>query len=65
MALLALFPDQRTGPAGLRYQPEFVSEAAESELIAPLAESGPLRFESTFPARSRGQAGRHGCRVSG
>jgi alkylated DNA repair dioxygenase AlkB len=34
MAQLALFPDQGAGPAGLRYQPEFVSEAAERELVS-------------------------------
>jgi alkylated DNA repair dioxygenase AlkB len=34
MPQLALFPDQGTGPAGLRYQPEFVSEAGEKELIS-------------------------------
>jgi alkylated DNA repair dioxygenase AlkB len=34
MAQLALFPDQSAGPAGLRYQPEFVSEAAERELVS-------------------------------
>jgi alkylated DNA repair dioxygenase AlkB len=34
MAQLALFPDPSAGPAGLRYQPEFVSEAGEKELIA-------------------------------
>ena len=38
MAQLALFPDQSAGPAGLRYQPEFVSEPVESELIARLSE---------------------------
>ena len=38
MAQLALFPDQDAGPAGLRYQPGFVSEAIESELIARISE---------------------------
>ena len=38
MAQLALFPDQDAGPAGLRYQPEFVPETAESELIARISE---------------------------
>jgi alkylated DNA repair dioxygenase AlkB len=38
MAQLALFPDQGAGPEGLRYQPEFVSEAIESELIAGISE---------------------------
>ena len=33
MAQLALFPEQNTGPAGLRYQPEFISEAAEKEFV--------------------------------
>jgi alkylated DNA repair dioxygenase AlkB len=34
---LALFDDQAAGPAGLRYQPEFVSAADERELIAGIA----------------------------
>jgi alkylated DNA repair dioxygenase AlkB len=34
---LALFDDQAAGPAGLRYQPEFVSAAGERELIAGIA----------------------------
>jgi alkylated DNA repair dioxygenase AlkB len=38
MAQLALFPDQSAGPAGLRYQPEFVSKATESELIARISQ---------------------------
>ena len=38
MAQLALFPDQDAGPAGLRYQPEFVPQTAESELIARISE---------------------------
>ena len=37
MAQLALFPDQSTGPAGLRYEPEFVPETAERELICGIA----------------------------
>jgi alkylated DNA repair dioxygenase AlkB len=38
MAQLALFPDPGAGPAGLRYQPGFVAEAAETELISRIAE---------------------------
>ena len=38
MAQLALFPDQSAGPAGLHYQPEFVSKATESELIGRISE---------------------------
>jgi alkylated DNA repair dioxygenase AlkB len=38
MAQLALFPEQSAGPAGLRYQPEFVSRASESELISRISE---------------------------
>jgi alkylated DNA repair dioxygenase AlkB len=38
MAQLALFPDQSPGPAGLRYQPEFVSKTTESELISRISE---------------------------
>jgi hypothetical protein len=38
MAQLALFPEQSAGPAGLRYQPEFVSETSESELISRISE---------------------------
>jgi alkylated DNA repair dioxygenase AlkB len=38
VAQLALFPDQRGGPAGLRYQPEFVSETTERELISRISE---------------------------
>jgi alkylated DNA repair dioxygenase AlkB len=34
---LALFEDQTVGPAGLRYQPEFVSAADEQGLIAGIA----------------------------
>jgi len=34
---LALFDDQAVGPAGLRYQPEFISAADERELIAGIA----------------------------
>ena len=37
MSQLALFDDQAVGPAGLRYAPEFVSAAAERELIAGVA----------------------------
>jgi alkylated DNA repair dioxygenase AlkB len=38
MAQLALFPDRGAPPAGLRYQPGFVSEAAERELISRISE---------------------------
>jgi alkylated DNA repair dioxygenase AlkB len=38
MAQLALFPDPGAGPPGLRYQPGFVSEATETELISRIAE---------------------------
>jgi alkylated DNA repair dioxygenase AlkB len=38
MTQLGLFTDQSAGPAGLRYQPEFVPEAAESELISRISE---------------------------
>ncbi len=34
---LALFEDQAVGPAGLRYQPEFISTADEQKLIAGIA----------------------------
>jgi alkylated DNA repair dioxygenase AlkB len=35
---LALFPEQNAGPAGLRYQPEFVSQATEKELVSRISE---------------------------
>jgi alkylated DNA repair dioxygenase AlkB len=38
MAQLGLFPDRSAGPAGLRYQPEFVPPPAETELIARISE---------------------------
>ena len=38
MAQLALFPDQNAAPAGLHYQPEFVSETIEAELISRISE---------------------------
>jgi alkylated DNA repair dioxygenase AlkB len=38
MAQLGLFPEQSARPAGLRYQPEFVSQPAEKELIARISE---------------------------
>jgi alkylated DNA repair dioxygenase AlkB len=38
MAQLALFPDRNAAPAGLRYQPEFVSETIEAELISRISE---------------------------
>jgi alkylated DNA repair dioxygenase AlkB len=38
MAQLALFPDHGAPPAGLRYQPGFVSEATESELVSRISE---------------------------
>jgi alkylated DNA repair dioxygenase AlkB len=34
---LALFDDHAVGPAGLRYQPEFISAADEPELIAGIS----------------------------
>jgi alkylated DNA repair dioxygenase AlkB len=34
---LALFDDQAVSPAGLRYQPEFISAADEQELVAGIA----------------------------
>ncbi len=46
MAQLTLFPDRCADPAGLRYQPDFVSQATERELISRI--SGlplqPFRF---------------------
>ena len=38
MTQLALFPDARAGPAGLRYEPEFVPETTENELISRISE---------------------------
>lgn len=38
MTQLGLFPDRNTGPAGLRYEPEFVSHATEQELVARICE---------------------------
>ena len=38
MTQLALFPDQSGGPAGLRYEPEFISKATERELISRISE---------------------------
>jgi alkylated DNA repair dioxygenase AlkB len=38
MTQLGLFTDQSAGPAGLRYQPAFVPEATESELISRISE---------------------------
>jgi alkylated DNA repair dioxygenase AlkB len=38
MAQLALFADPNAGPEGLRYQPEFVDEATEAELIGHIKE---------------------------
>jgi alkylated DNA repair dioxygenase AlkB len=54
MAQLALFPDQDAGPKGLRYQPEFVSATAESELIARISELPlqPFQF-GAFEGRRR------------
>lgn len=37
MSQLALFDGQNVGPAGLRYQPEFISAADERELIAGIS----------------------------
>jgi alkylated DNA repair dioxygenase AlkB len=42
MTQFALFPDQSAGPAGLRYQPEFISEATERELVCRISGS-PLQ----------------------
>jgi alkylated DNA repair dioxygenase AlkB len=38
MTQLALFPDSRGGPTGLRYQPEFISEAAENEIVSIISQ---------------------------
>lgn len=38
MSQLALFPDQIAGPKGLRYAREFVSSAAERDLISGIAQ---------------------------
>src|SRR4030081_98840 len=38
MAQLGFFPDQSAGPAGLRYQPEFISETTEQQLISRISE---------------------------
>jgi alkylated DNA repair dioxygenase AlkB len=38
MTQLALFPDPSAGPAGLRYEPEFISEATENELVSRISE---------------------------
>jgi alkylated DNA repair dioxygenase AlkB len=38
MTQFGLFTDQSAGPAGLRYQPEFVPQATESELISRISE---------------------------
>jgi len=38
MTQLGLFTNQSAGPAGLRYQPAFVQEATESELISRISE---------------------------
>jgi alkylated DNA repair dioxygenase AlkB len=38
MAQLALFPDPSAGPAGLRYEAQFVSETTERELISRISE---------------------------
>src|ERR1700736_2743722 len=38
MTQLALVADRSGGPAGLRYQPEFVSEPTEGELIDRISE---------------------------
>jgi alkylated DNA repair dioxygenase AlkB len=45
MAQLALFPEPSAGPAGLRYQPEFVSETVESELILRISELSLQPFQ--------------------
>jgi alkylated DNA repair dioxygenase AlkB len=38
MTQLALFPGPSAGPAGLRYEPEFISEAIENELVSRISE---------------------------
>jgi alkylated DNA repair dioxygenase AlkB len=38
MAQLALFPELKAGPAGWRYQPEFISEATEKEFVSRISE---------------------------
>jgi alkylated DNA repair dioxygenase AlkB len=38
MTQLALFPNPGTGPAGLRYQPEFISRTTERELVSRISE---------------------------
>lgn len=38
MTQLALFPGQSGGPAGLRYEAEFISEATEKELISRISQ---------------------------
>lgn len=38
MTQLALFPNPSAGPAGLRYKPEFISEATENELVLRISE---------------------------
>lgn len=45
MAQLALFPDSPAGPSGLRYQPEFISEAAEQDLIGHIGALPLQRFQ--------------------
>jgi alkylated DNA repair dioxygenase AlkB len=45
MTQLALFPEQNAGPAGLRYQPEFVSKATEQELVSRIAELALKPFQ--------------------
>src|SRR4030081_4010444 len=38
MTQLGFFPDQSAGPAGLRYQPEFISETTEQQLVFRISE---------------------------
>ena len=38
MTQLGFFPDQSAGPAGLRYQPEFISETTEQQLVSRISE---------------------------
>src|SRR3954453_20078963 len=42
---LGLFQEQNAGPAGLRYQAEFVSKAAENELISRISQLPLQRFQ--------------------
>lgn len=67
MSQLALFDGQNVGPAGLRYQPEFISAADERELIAGIS-ALPLQpfqfgaFEGHRRVKSFGSATTIRCR---